>query len=56
MPVFNYGEIFFSLLTWLKLGVSTALLVLIVTKLIAVWEDTQTASELRPQTENVIRY
>lgn len=54
MPVFNYGEIFFSLLTWLKLGVSATLLFFIVTKFIAVWEDTQT--ELQPQTENVIRY
>ena len=56
MPVFNHGEFFSSLFTWLKLGVSLALLVLLITKLIDIWEETQSSSELQNQTEDIIRY
>ena len=56
MPVFNYGEIFSSLFTWLKLGISTALLVILMGKLIETWEDTQTSIDQQQQTEDIIRY
>ena len=56
MPVFNHGEFFASLFTWLKLGVSLACLVLLITKLIDVWEDTQTSSEFQNRTEDAVRY
>lgn len=56
MPVFNYGEIFSSLFTWIKLGISITLLVFLATKFMDGWEDIQQDSELQNQTEEVIRY
>ncbi|ESA38916.1 hypothetical protein N836_29895 [Leptolyngbya sp. Heron Island J] len=40
MPVLNVGNILSSLFTWLKLGVSLALLVVLTTKLIDIWQET----------------
>ncbi len=39
MPVLNIGELLSSLFTWLKLSVSLALLIVLTTKLIDVWQE-----------------
>lgn len=56
MPAFNYGEILSSLFTWIKIGVCLALLVLLGTKVVDVWEETQSSPDFKNKTENVIRY
>ena len=46
MPVLNVGNLLSSLSTWLKLGISLALLVLLTTKLVEIWQETpQTLEE-----------
>ena len=45
MPVINYGEFFSSLFTWLKLGTSVAVLVLLVTKIMDVWQGNPSSME-----------
>ncbi|MEM9265432.1 MAG: hypothetical protein AAGA46_07905 [Cyanobacteria bacterium P01_F01_bin.13] len=56
MPALNCSEIFSSLLTWLKLGASLALLIFLVAKFLDIWENTQTSSEPQNPTTEVIRY
>ena len=45
MPVINYGEFFSSLFTWLKLGASLTVLILLVTKLMDVWQGNPSSME-----------
>ena len=52
MPVINYGEFFSSLFTWLKLGASLTVLILLVTKLMDVWQGNPTSvDEQNPMVE-----
>ena len=48
MPVFNVGEFLSNLFTWFKLGASLTLLILLMAKLVEVWQET-TNSEVKGQ-------
>ncbi|MEM1238540.1 MAG: hypothetical protein AAGI45_01745 [Cyanobacteria bacterium P01_H01_bin.26] len=55
MPVINYGELFSSLFTWLKLGTSLTVLVLLVTKIIDVWQGNPSSLEEQHPVVEVIQ-
>ena len=45
MPVINVGNLLSSLFTWLKLSISLALLIVLTTKLVEIWQETAQTSE-----------
>ncbi|NEQ49261.1 MAG: MscL family protein [Leptolyngbya sp. SIO3F4] len=54
MPVINYGNLFSSLFTWLKLGASLFVLVILVNKLVEEWQNTPQTLEQQNQTIEAI--
>ena len=55
MPVINVGNLLSSLFTWLKLSISLALLIVLTTKLVEIWQETAQTSEEhnRPLVESI---
>ncbi len=49
MPVINYDNLFSSLFTWVKIGASLFLLVILFNKLIDTWQDTPQTLEQQNQ-------
>lgn len=53
MPTFNYEKIFSSLFTWLKLGASLTVLLILSAKLVETWQNTNTSPDVQVPTKNI---